>query len=187
MMINQLMKQIRLVAFALVGVLCAGAGVQQAAPVRETPAVMIRVTGAVEKPAEWTAQQVREQFAKDIQTVTYTSRGKKVESRCVSLYAMLKAAGADVELKMGATEPGRKNHALRLAVVVVSRDGYTVTFSMAELLAEVGGRQVWMALDADGKPFAEGDGHMRVISPEDKNLSRWVRDVEMVRVVDASK
>ena len=160
----------------------------QTAAGHETPAVMLRVMGGVGKPVEWSAQQVREQFAKEIQTVSYSSRGQKVESRCVSLIALLKAAGAEVDLKMGAgMEPGKKNHAIRLAVVVVSWDGYTATFSMAELLPEVGGRKVWVALDADGKPFEEGEGHIRVISPEDKNLSRWVRDVGMVKVVDVSK
>jgi hypothetical protein len=149
---------------------------------------MLRVVGAVPRAQEWSAQQVREQFAKDIHTISYTSRGQKVESRCVSLYALLKTAGAEVELKMGAgMEPGKKNHAIRLAVVVVSRDGYTSTFSLAELMPEVGARQVWVALDSNDKPFAEGEGHMRVISPEDKNLSRWVRDVGTIQVVDASK
>jgi hypothetical protein len=161
---------------------------QPVTPAHESPAVTLRIVGAVEKPSEWSAQQLREQLGKDIHSVSYTSRGQKVESRCVSLYTLLKAAGADVELKMRpGTEPGKKNPPLRLAVVVVSRDGYTATFSMAELMPEVGGRQVWLALDADGKAFAEGEGHMRVVSPEDKNLSRWVRDVGTVRVVDATK
>ena len=120
--------------------------------------------------------------------MTYTSRGNKVESHCVALYAVLKAAGVEVDLKMSpGTEAGKKNHPLRFAVVVVGRDGYTAAFSLAELLPEVGGRQVYLALDADGKPFAEGEGHMRVISPDDKNLSRWVRDAGTIQVVDASK
>src|SRR3954451_24082551 len=83
------------------------AGQDQAVQAHETPAVMLRVMGAVGKPAEGTGQQVREQFAKDIQTVSYTARGQKVESRCVSLFTLLKAAGADVELKMG-VESGKK-------------------------------------------------------------------------------
>jgi hypothetical protein len=188
MAMNRSIEMSQMIGLALIAVLCVGAGVPQAAPAHETPAPVLRIIGAIDKPAEWSAQQVREQFAKDIQTVAYTSRGQKVESRCVSLLTLLKAAGAEAELKMGAgMEPGKKNHAIRLAVVVVSRDGYTATFSMAELLPEVGGRQVWVALDADGKAFAEGEGHMRLISPEDKNLSRWVRDVGTVKVVDASK
>jgi hypothetical protein len=116
------------------------------------------------------------------------SRGQKTESKCVSLYNVLKAAGAEVDLNMSpGTASSRKNHALRFAVVVVGRDGYTAVFSLAEIVPEVGGRQVWLALDASGKPFAEGEGHMRVISPDDKNLSRWVRDVGTIQIVDASK
>ena len=161
---------------------------QQAAPAHETPAVLLRVLGAVAKPQEWSAEQIREQFSKDIEKVSYTSRGQKIESRCVSLYAILKTAGAEVDLKMSpGTEPGKKNKPVRLAVVVTGRDGYTATFSLGELLPEVGGRQVWLALDANDKAFAEGEGHLRVISPEDKNPSRWVRDVGSIQVVDATK
>jgi hypothetical protein len=180
-----------IVALLVVGSAAHAVGSEQQQPPalsHETPAPMLRVIGSVEKPQEWSAQQVREQFAKDVRAVSYMSRGQKVESKCVPMYALLKAAGAEVDLKMGAgTEPGKKNHALRLAVVVVSRDGYTAVFSLAELLPEVGARQVWLALDADGKPFSEGEGHMRLISPDDKNLSRWVRDVTTIQVVDASK
>jgi len=84
-------------------------------------------------------------------------------------------------------DPGKKNKPIRLAVVVTGRDGYTATFSLAELLPEVGGRRVWLALDANDKTFAEGEGHLRVISPEDRNPSRWVRDVGSIQVVDAAK
>jgi hypothetical protein len=177
-------------AFLIIGAAAFGKAnaQQQAAPAHETAAVMLRIMGALAKPQEWTAEQMREQFSKEIQKVSYTSRGQKVESRCVSLYAVLKAAGAEVELKMNpGTESSKKNRPLRFAVVVVGRDGYTAVYSLAELLPEVGGRQVWLAFDANDKPFAEGEGHMRVISPEDKNPSRWVRDVGTIQIVDASK
>jgi len=177
-----------MIAIALAITACPNSRAQQPPPAHETPAPMLRITGAIAKPQEWSPQQIREQFAKDLQKVSYTSRGQKTESHAVPLYNLLKAAGVEVDLKMNpSTEPARKNHPLRYAVVVVGRDGYTAAFSLAEVLPEVGARHVFIALDANDKPFAEGEEHMRLISPDDKNPSRWVRDVATVQVVDVSK
>jgi len=148
----------------------------------------IDVKGAVEKPAKWTAASLHKQFAAEIKSIEFTSRGQKHTASCIALSSILHAAGADTQMKMGPeVSPAMKNHALRLAVVVSSYDGYTACFSLAELMPDFGNTVAWVALDSDGKPFSEGDGHVRVIVPTDKKPARSVRDVQTIEVVDVSK
>jgi hypothetical protein len=148
----------------------------------------IEVAGAVEKPAKWTADTLRKQFAAEIKTIEYTSRGQKHSASCVVLSSILHEAGADAQMKMGPdVPPTMKNHALRLAVVVSSFDGYTACFSLAELLPDFGNTTALIALDSDGKPLPEGEGHVRLLVPSDKKPARSVRDVQTINVVDVSK
>jgi hypothetical protein len=148
----------------------------------------IEVKGAVEKAGKWTAASLRKQFAAEIKPIEYTSRGQKHSASCIALSSILHEAGADAQMKMGPdVSPAMKNHALRLAVVVTSFDGYTACFSLAELLPDFGNTTAYVALDSDGKPFPEGEGHLRVIVPSDKKPARSVRDVQAINVVDVSK
>jgi hypothetical protein len=148
----------------------------------------VEVKGAIEKPAKWMADSLRKQFASEIKTIDYTSRGQPHKATCIPLYAVLHEAGADAQMKMGPdVSPAMKNQALRLAVVVTSIDGYTATFSLAELLPDMGNTAAYIAFDLDGKPFQEGDGHLRVIVTTDKKPARSVRDIQSINVVDVSK
>src|SRR6266404_4943923 len=122
----------------------------------------IRVQGAVPKPVEWSVGKLQEKLATEVRTVEYASRGQKHTSHAIGLLAVLQAAGAPTELKMDPKmDPKQKNYPLRLSVVIAGHDGYTVTLALAELLKDLGNRQAWLALDADGQPFPEGKGHVR--------------------------
>jgi hypothetical protein len=157
-------------------------------PAIAADAGLIEVKGAVEKPAKWTADSLRKQFASEVKTIDYTSRGQPHKATCIPLYTVLHEAGADAQMKMGPdVAPAMKNHALRLAVVVTSVDGYTAAFSLAELLPDMGTTAAWIAFDLDGKRFQEGEGHLRVIVPTDKKPARSVRDIQSINVVDVSK
>jgi DMSO/TMAO reductase YedYZ molybdopterin-dependent catalytic subunit len=84
-------------------------------------------------------------------------------------------------------DPKTKNSQLRLVVIVEARDGYTVAFSLAELLADVGNRPVWLSLELDGQPLSERDGPIRLIVPEDQKPARWVHSVKSISMVDESR
>jgi hypothetical protein len=81
-------------------------------------------------------------------------------------------------------DPHVKNYNLRLVVVIEGGDGYITTFSVAELLPEIGGREAWLVFDEDGKPLPERDGALKVIVPADQKPARWVRDVTCITVVN---
>jgi len=147
----------------------------------------VHVGGEVSKPGDWTVSRIQGELASEIKSVQYASKGQSHTSNCVSLLSILKAAGVQTELKMDPkADPKLKNYELRLAVVVEGRDGYVATFSLAELLADVGNRPVWLALDVDGQPLELRDEPMKLIVPEDQKPARWVHAIQTITVINAA-
>jgi DMSO/TMAO reductase YedYZ molybdopterin-dependent catalytic subunit len=147
------------------------------------PDSVLHVEGEVPKPSDWTVKRLREELALQIKPVQFTSRGKQHTANCLPLLSVLKAAGVQTELKMDPkADPKVKNAEVRLVVLVEGSDGYGAAFSLAELLPEVGNRQVWLALDLDGEPLTGRDGPTRLIVPDDQKPARWIRNVAVIHV-----
>jgi hypothetical protein len=143
------------------------------------------VTGALEKAGTWTVQRLKSELAADESCISYASHGQKHTANAFPLVALLKAAGVETDVKMArGADPKAKLPELRLVIVVQGRDGYSVTFSLAELLTAIGNRPVWLAIDIDGQPLSEGDGPVRIIVPEDQRPARWVHGVGAINVID---
>jgi DMSO/TMAO reductase YedYZ molybdopterin-dependent catalytic subunit len=136
-----------------------------------------QISGDVAKPRTWTAEQLASQFATEVKTVEYTSKSGKTRSRCVPLISVLNAAQPNVN-------PNVKHHLLAFAVLARGGDGYTVAFSMGELMPEIGKREVWIALDRDGQPFADEEGPVALVVPGDGKAGRWVHGVARIQVID---
>jgi DMSO/TMAO reductase YedYZ molybdopterin-dependent catalytic subunit len=136
-----------------------------------------RIEGAVEKPGDWTVDRLSTEFAGDVKTVSYTLKAEKGEVRCVPLLSLVQAAKPRVNAKV-------KNHQLAFIVIARADDGYTVAFSLGELLPAYGKREVWLALNRDGKPLSEKEGPVQLLVPEDEKPSRWVHSVTRITVVD---
>jgi DMSO/TMAO reductase YedYZ molybdopterin-dependent catalytic subunit len=148
---------------------------------------VVHVGGDVPKPGDWSAAQVRKELESEVKPLQYAGHGQQHESNCVPLISLLKAAGVATELKMGpgAAGPKTKHQELRLIVVVQGSDGYTVCFSLAEMMSDVGNRPVWLALDLDGKPLPiPGEGPMKLIVPDDKKPARAVHSIQTITVVN---
>ena len=146
----------------------------------------ITIGGNVNHPGNWTAADFEKEFKADIKTVEYTRRGQKHTSRCVPLLAVLKAEGVPTELKMDPkTDPKTKNMPQHLVIVVTATDGYAASFSLAELLPDIGHHDVWLALDGDDKPLPADEAPARLIVPDDQKPSRWIRAVATINVLDA--
>src|SRR5215469_14060392 len=166
-------RHMALTMLLMAGVLLGG-GVLTAAE----PQNVIHVDGAVAKPGDWTAARIANDLATELRPLHYESRGRKHVSKCVPLLALLKAAGVQTTLKMDpSADPKTKNMPVRLVVIVIAQDGYAAAFSLAEMLPELGRRDVWLALDVDGNPLSESDGPARLIVPGDQKPARWVRGI----------
>lgn len=135
------------------------------------------IAGAVENADDWTAERLATTFAGDVKTVSYTLKGEKGEARCIPLLTLLQAAKPRLNTKA-------KNHQLAFVALVRAEDGYTIAFSLGELLPAFGKRQVWVALDRDGKPFTGDDAPVQLIVPEDEKGARWVHGVRSITLVD---
>lgn len=145
----------------------------------------LSVTGAVSKPTDWTADQLKTQFASDLKSITFTSHDTPHTANAIPLFSLLKAAGAPTDLTMTPkTDPKTKNFPLRFFVLIQGRDGYTAGFSLAELLPDIGHEEAWLALDLDGKPLSESDGPARLIVPSDAKPARWVHEVRTITLVN---
>jgi hypothetical protein len=149
----------------------------------DPPADSVHLGGNALKPSDWTVAQLTQQLGAEIKPVDYNSHGSKHTFDCVPLLSVLKAAGGatDFVMQPGA-DPKVKNPQLRFAVIVSGRDGYTVVFSLAELLPDIGNRAVWVALDEDGKPLPDRDGPVRLIVPDDKMPARAVHEVGSIEL-----
>jgi DMSO/TMAO reductase YedYZ molybdopterin-dependent catalytic subunit len=151
----------------------------------QTNSDAITISGVVDKPGSWGVDQIKSQFSADMKLIDYASHGQKHQSDCVPLLSLLKAAGTDTALKMNpAADPKTKNYPLRLIVLIRGNDGYTVCFSLAELLPDIGNQVVWVALDQDGQPLSAKDGPVRLVVPADVKPGRWVHAVSEIRVID---
>jgi hypothetical protein len=145
----------------------------------DTPATFT-VTGDVQATTTWDGAKIQHEHAADIQTVQYTLKGASHSSHCVPLLTLIDDAKPNVN-------PHIKHHDLQFTVQVQGFDGYTVAFSMAELLPAIGNRKVWVALDEDGAPLKEEGGALEIIVPDDVKPARWVHGITVVTVVDGAK
>jgi len=153
----------------------------------DAPPATIHISGSDVKGTDLSVSQLQTQLAAEIKPVQYNSHGAMHTFSCVPLVSVLKTAGAHTDFVMGgSTDPKVKNPQMRQAVVVSGSDGYTVVFSMAEILPMVGDRTVWVALAEDGKPLADSDGPVRLIVPDDKMPPRAVHQVASIEIVDLS-
>ncbi|MGA2230007.1 MAG: hypothetical protein ABSH22_03695 [Tepidisphaeraceae bacterium] len=158
--------------------------VAMAAMGADAPPVTIHIGGSDLKGADLSISDIQTQLAAEIKPVQYNSHGAMHTFACVPLVSLLKLAGAHTDFVMGgSSDPKVKNPQMRQAVIVSGSDGYTVVFSMAEILPMVGDRTVWVALDEDGKPLAASDGPARLIVPGDKMPPRAVHQVADIEVV----
>ena len=75
-------------------------------------------------------------------------------------------------------------HALRQIVIFSARDGYAVSFSLADFDAAYSDRTILLADQEDGAPLTDTAGPLRLIVSGDKKASRWERMVSSIEVVD---
>ena len=97
----------------------------------------------------------------------------------VSLAELLRRAGAPTDKQLRGREMAK-------FVRVTAADGYQVIFSLTELDAAFGDRNVLLVDRQDGHPLSQKDGPLRLVVMGDKRPARWVREVESIEVVDGS-
>lgn len=114
---------------------------------------------------------------KDMPRVSFTGTfhdGRPAEFSGVTLWEVLQRAGLPEELR---------SEDLASSVVVEARDGYRVLFALAELDPSFRAEVPLLADEEAGRPIAEKFGPLQVVVPGELRQSRWIRQVECVRVL----
>src|SRR5271170_2550136 len=69
----------------------------------------IQLSGAVEKPAEWSLEEIAKTFAADVTEVSYTLKGQAGKAHVVPLVKLVLAAKPKID-------PAQKNHIIAFSV-----------------------------------------------------------------------
>lgn len=143
---------------------------------------MIAVRGDVLKPGQWAAADLKQQFAKEIQTVKFTSGTDKEQhmGTGVPLISLLQAAAPKTE-----TVP--KHYDLTFLVILEALDHYRVFFSLAELLPACGHAQAWLIWNVDGKSLSGKEAPIRLIVSSDAGPDRHIYGIASITLVDGTK
>ena len=106
--------------------------------------------------------------------VKAAEHGRTGTFRGVRLSDALRLAGVPIDSVRGPRAS--------LYVLVGAADGYRALFSLAELAPGLGGREVLLADQRDGRPLAADEGPFRLVVPNDGRPTRWVRQVTTISV-----
>jgi hypothetical protein len=105
----------------------------------------------------------------------------KDHSGALAVYegVVLASVLAEAGVKLGKDLRGPR---LALTLLVEAEDGFRVAFSLAEIDPDMTDRVVLLADRKDGKALDAREGPLRLVVPQDKRHSRWVRQVLRIRV-----
>jgi hypothetical protein len=95
----------------------------------------------------------------------------------ISLKALPEKAGVG----FGESLRGKR---LASCLLVEAADGYRVVIALPELDPAFTDRQIVLAFLRNGKPLDEKEGPYRIVIPDEKRMTRWVRQVTALRIVD---
>jgi len=148
----------------------------------QRPTATVEVRGDVLKPGQWSVEDLKRQFAKEVQTVKFTPATDKPHQigTGIPLLSLILAASPR-------TEKTPKHYDLTFLVIVEARDSYRVFFSMAELLPQCGHAQVWLVWDVDGKPLSGEEAPFRLVVTSDQGHDRYIYGIAGVNLVDGTK
>jgi DMSO/TMAO reductase YedYZ molybdopterin-dependent catalytic subunit len=141
----------------------------------------LSVQGEVQKPSQWTMEQLKSQFAGQVQKVNFTGKDKqpKVGTGIPVLSAIQAAA-----LK---TDPSINHHDLKFFVILEAKDSYQAFFSLAELTPTQGrSPQAFLIWDIDEKPLPDTETPLRLILTAGGD-ARQIHAVTKIILVDGVK
>lgn len=143
------------------------------APACGAPADGIRIVGAVDAPVTVTRSEMEAMPTVSTEAVAHDSATHLYQG--VTLRSLLDRAG----VPGGSELHGRH---LSAYVVVEARDGYRVTFALAELDGGYWDTPPILAFRRDGEPLDDHAGPFQVIAPDTPKHGRWARQVACLRV-----
>ena len=138
----------------------------------------LEIRGDVQKPRSWSVDEVRKQFAGDIQTVKSVGRDKEERTLTgIPLISLIRAA----ELKMEETP---KHYDYTFFVILDAHDGYRIYFSFAELALDIKENPTLLIWEENGKPLSDNEQPFRLFT---RGSTRSMWGVTRITLVDGHK
>lgn len=109
--------------------------------------------------------------------ITTNKVGSSTVFEGISLEAVLEKAG----VQFGESLRGKR---LASYLLVEGADGYRAVIALPEIDPAFTDKQIILAFLKDGKPLDDKEGPYRIVIPDEKRMSRWVREVTVLKVVD---
>ena len=147
------------------------------------------IGGDVKKPRQWSAEQLKVQFANQIKEVKYTdplSSWKKKTGNGIPLLSVIKAAEPRLE-KVTEFHKDQMHYDMSFLVILEARDNFRVYFSLAELMPQLGSTEICLVWDKEGKPLSGKDAPFRLVTLNTKMPDREIYGISSITVVDGDK
>ena len=114
-------------------------------------------------------------------TVTVKEHGVEITYNGVLLRDVLERAGAPFGSQL-------RGKALSDYVLATARDGYAVTYTLAEMDPDfTDSPDLLIADQGNGKPLSDQQGPLRIVVPHDKKPARSLRMLTRIEVVQTRK
>ena len=130
---------------------------------------VVKVNGVAPAPVELSIRQMAQLSSRTVSVAAH--QAPVAHYQCVRLSDVLILAG----IPMGPEVRGQR---LTESIRVSARDGYQVTFALAELEPDFRDNPSVLCYQKDGAAIALAEGPFRLIVPDDKKHGRWVRQVD---------
>ena len=73
---------------------------------------------------------------------------------------------------------------LSSCLLIEAADGYSVVIALPEIDPAFTDKQIVLALLENGKPLDAKTRPYRIVTPKEKRMARWVRQVTTLKIVD---
>lgn len=113
-------------------------------------------------------------------SVSWSEHGPVVSYEGVSLYQILKAAGAPLGKQLS-------GKALAAYILAEAKDGYQVVFTLPEVDPAFTDDKILLADTADGQPLDAKHGPFRIVAAREKKGARSIRMLEKITIVRLPK
>jgi DMSO/TMAO reductase YedYZ molybdopterin-dependent catalytic subunit len=148
----------------------------------EDAASTLSIRGDVQKPVQWSIEELKSAFASQVQTVRFAS-GKDKQPRVGTGIPVLSAILA-AALKL---DPHIGHPDLKFLVIMEAKDSYQAFFSLAELTPPPGrDARAFIVWDVDGKPLPEREAPLRLLLTTDGE-ARQIHGLTKITLVDGIK
>lgn len=143
---------------------------------QEMESPFVTISGDVLRPQKMAIEDLKKMKLTEVKTTD--RNGETHIYKGVELHTILDGVG----VTMGSELRGKN---LLKYLLLEAADGYKVIFTLAEIDQEYFDQIILLAFAVDGIPLSKEEGPFRLIVPNEKKTSRWIRQLNKIEVVAA--